>query len=218
MVKPRRFLESEAALTDSLRRLAAVPRGSALVRPVLVTIAPSFARQTAGRPAVHHPTCWWKTRIFARATHRAADIGWKALARRFERHCRDGGDPCFCLVSLALAPWCDRSRLGEWLLSRPVAAARPRRHGPRRRRSFPRRNRGVRCVVVCGAVPRSVRYAGMARHAGDAIYVSGALGRIGLGAGDRPRQGMASSTCDPSSSGAGPIPARNRPRQLPPWI
>src|ERR1039457_5932406 len=43
---------------------------------------------------------------FLRGTHSAQDVGWKALARGLSDIAAMGGEPRFCLVSLAVAPWC----------------------------------------------------------------------------------------------------------------
>src|SRR5690349_10333497 len=45
---------------------------------------------------------------FRRSTHRPEDAGWKALARGLSDIAAMGGEPRFCLLSLALAPWCDQ--------------------------------------------------------------------------------------------------------------
>src|SRR5437879_6212269 len=45
---------------------------------------------------------------FRRATHRAEDVGWKALARGLSDIAAMGGEPRFCLLSLALAECADR--------------------------------------------------------------------------------------------------------------
>src|SRR5262249_4945460 len=42
---------------------------------------------------------------FLRETHRAADVGWKALARGLSDIAAMGGEPRFCLISLAIADW-----------------------------------------------------------------------------------------------------------------
>src|SRR5260370_31644532 len=44
---------------------------------------------------------------FRRQTHRAADVGWKALARGLSDIAAMGGEARFCLLSLALASWVD---------------------------------------------------------------------------------------------------------------
>src|SRR5450631_3291059 len=44
---------------------------------------------------------------FLRVTHGAADVGWKALARGLSDIAAMGGEPRFCLLSLALAGWVD---------------------------------------------------------------------------------------------------------------
>src|SRR5437868_13382012 len=45
---------------------------------------------------------------FRRETHRAEDVGWKALARGLSDIAAMGGEPRFCLISLALPGWADR--------------------------------------------------------------------------------------------------------------
>src|SRR6266567_265275 len=44
---------------------------------------------------------------FLRATHTAADTGWKAVARGLSDIAAMGGTPRFCLLSLALSDWVD---------------------------------------------------------------------------------------------------------------
>ena len=44
---------------------------------------------------------------FRRATHRAADVGWKCLARGLSDIAAMGGDARFCLVSLGCREWAD---------------------------------------------------------------------------------------------------------------
>ena len=178
MVKPRRFLKSEAALTDSLRRLAAVPRGSALVAGIGDDCA-IFRPPNSREDLLFTTDLLVEDTHFRRATHRAADIGWKALARGLSDIAAMGGDPCFCLVSLALAPWCDAAGVNGFFRglllqaghAGTVLAGGDLSHGAT-----------VVCdVVVCGAVPRSRALRRDGAHAGDAIYVSGALGGSALG-------------------------------------
>jgi thiamine-monophosphate kinase len=112
---------------------------------------------------------------FRRATHRPDDIGWKALARGLSDIAAMGGEPRFCLLSLALAPYCDRRwtdafyrgllRFGVPLAGGDVARAEK-----------------VTCdIVVAGAVPRREALRRDGAGVGDAIYVSGCLGGSALG-------------------------------------
>ena len=111
---------------------------------------------------------------FLRGTHRAEDVGWKALARGLSDVAAMGGEPRFCLVSLALAKWSDshwvegfyRGLLRLARQSGTALAGGDLSHGRR-----------VMCdIVVCGAVPRGTALRRDGAKAGDAIYVSGALG------------------------------------------
>jgi thiamine-monophosphate kinase len=116
---------------------------------------------------------------FLRHTHSAADVGWKALARGLSDIAAMGGQARFCLVSLALAKWTgDRwvnsfyrglLRLAEQ--SGTALAGGDLSHSER-----------VMCdIVVCGAAPRGTPLRRDGARAGDAIYVSGALGGSALG-------------------------------------
>src|ERR1017187_3863161 len=51
---------------------------------------------------------------FLRPTHRPADVGWKALARGLSDIAAMGGEPRFCLLSLAVAPWVDAPWVDEF--------------------------------------------------------------------------------------------------------
>uniref|UniRef100_Q02AU6 Thiamine-monophosphate kinase n=1 Tax=Solibacter usitatus (strain Ellin6076) TaxID=234267 RepID=Q02AU6_SOLUE len=111
---------------------------------------------------------------FLRATHTAADVGWKALARGLSDIAAMGGTPRFCLLSLALGDWVDArwvdgfyrgllrlaGRSGATLIGGDVA-----------------RTAHVTCdIVVAGTVARGKALRRDRARAGDAIYVSGALG------------------------------------------
>jgi thiamine-monophosphate kinase len=116
---------------------------------------------------------------FRRATHRAEDAGWKALARGLSDIAAMGGTPRFFLLSLALATWADArwvdgfyrgllrlaAQVGVTLVGGDVGRAEK-----------------VMCdIVVCGAVPRGRALRRDGARAGDAIYVSGRLGGSALG-------------------------------------
>ena len=178
MVKSIRFPKSEGELTERLRRLAVVPRGSALVAGIGDDCA-IFRPRNSREDLLFTTDMLVEDTHFRRATHGAGDIGWKALARGLSDIAAMGGEPRFCLVSLALAPWCDavwvdgffRGLLRLAGRTGAVLAGGDLSHGAI-----------LACdVVVAGAVPRGRALRRDGARAGDAIYVSGALGGSALG-------------------------------------
>ena len=112
---------------------------------------------------------------FQRDTHSAADVGWKTLARGISDIAAMGGTPSFCLLSLAVAPWVDR----RWIAGfyRGLLA-----HGvPLIGGDLARTDRVMADITVAGAVPHGSALRRDGARAGDAIYVSGALGASALG-------------------------------------
>lgn len=116
---------------------------------------------------------------FRRDTHRAADIGWKALARGLSDIAAMGGDPRFCLVSLALAPWND----ARWVdgFYRGLLDLGARENTALAGGDLGRSAKTTCDIVVCGAAPRGTWLRRDAARAGHAIYVSGRLGGSALG-------------------------------------
>ena len=118
-------------------------------------------------------------RHFLRGTHRAQDLGWKALARGLSDIAAMGGDPRFCLVSLALPAWAGQTFVDGFyrgLLRLAREAQAPLAGGDLAR------SETLFCdIVVCGAVPRGTALRRDSARAGDAIYVSGVLGGSALG-------------------------------------
>jgi thiamine-monophosphate kinase len=112
---------------------------------------------------------------FEREIYSPADIGHKALARGLSDIAAMGAEPRFCLLSLALAPDCDRRWVDSFYSGLLKLAKRFRvdlaggdlSHSDR-----------VLCdIVVCGAVPKGRALRRDGARAGDAIFVSERLGR-----------------------------------------
>jgi len=116
---------------------------------------------------------------FRRETHGAADVGWKALARGLSDIAAMGGEPRFCLLSLALAPWVETRWLDAFYGGLLRLAARTR--APLMGGDLAHAAKTMCDIVVCGAVPRGTALRRDGARAGDAIYVSGALGGSALG-------------------------------------
>lgn len=112
---------------------------------------------------------------FRRATHSAADIGYRALARGLSDLAAMGAKPRFCLLSLAVPEWASTRfidglfagllRLGEQTRC-PLAGG-----------DLSRAPVLVCDIVAAGSVPRGKALRRDRARPGDAIWVSGALGR-----------------------------------------
>ena len=116
---------------------------------------------------------------FRRRTHGARDVGHKALARGLSDIAAMGGEPRFCLVSLAVPRWADR----RWIAGFYAGLLRlARRHGCALAGGDLARAERMACdIVVSGAVPRGKALRRDGARPGDLIYVSGKLGGSALG-------------------------------------
>ena len=111
---------------------------------------------------------------FTRSTHSAADTGWTALARGLSDIAAMGGEPRFCLVSLAVAPWCGSKWVDGFFRGLLLLA---RRSGAALAGGDLSHAGQVACdVVVCGAAPEGAALRRSTARAGDSIYVSGLHG------------------------------------------
>ncbi|MBL8226988.1 MAG: thiamine-phosphate kinase [Bryobacterales bacterium] len=116
---------------------------------------------------------------FLRGTHKAADCGWKALARGLSDIAAMGGMPRFCLVSLAVPEWAtDRWVNGfyDGLLKLAALHKTTLAGG-----DLSRADKLLCDIVVCGSVPLGKALRRDGAKTGDGIYVSGALGASALG-------------------------------------
>jgi thiamine-monophosphate kinase len=124
---------------------------------------------------------------FTRETHRPEELGWKALARGLSDIAAMGGEPRFCLLSLALASWNGAAwvdRFYEGVLALAARESTPLVGG-----DLAHAERFGCDIVVCGAVPWGKALRRDGARAGDLIYVSGVLGGSALGLAQGRRSG-----------------------------
>jgi thiamine-monophosphate kinase len=116
---------------------------------------------------------------FRREMHSADSVGWKALARGLSDIAAMGGEPRFCLLSLALAHWADQRWIDGFYRGFLRLA---RRTGTTLAGGDLARAERTACdVAVCGAVPPGKALRRDGAEPGDGIYVSGRLGGAALG-------------------------------------
>jgi thiamine-monophosphate kinase len=116
---------------------------------------------------------------FLRETHKAADCGWKALARGLSDIAAMGGVPRFCLVSLAAPEWATSRWVDGFFGGLLEIAAQ---HRTALAGGDLSRSAKLMCdIVVCGSVPAGQALRRDGAKTGDGIYVSGALGGSALG-------------------------------------
>jgi len=116
---------------------------------------------------------------FRRETHSAEDIGYKALARGLSDIAAMGGDPRFCLLSLAIPRWANRAWVDRFYGGFLQLAHRT--GAPLAGGDLARSGRLACDVIVCGATPKNRALLRSGAKPGDHIYVSGLLGGSALG-------------------------------------
>lgn len=171
-------MRDERAITERLRKAAAIPQGSPVVLGIGDDCAIYRPRGSAD-DLLFTSDMFIEGVHFLRETHKPAVAGRKALVRGLSDIAAMGGAPRFCLVSLcvprwARAGWVDGFFDGILALAAAtgtVLAGGDLSHGET-----------LACdVTVCGAVPRGTALRRDRALPGHDIYVSGSLGGAALG-------------------------------------
>jgi thiamine-monophosphate kinase len=178
MVRPIRVANSELDLIERIRKRVALPRGSASILGIGDDCA-IFRQRGATEDLLFTTDMLIEDVHFRRETHRAPDVGWKALARGLSDIAAMGGEPRFCLLSLALAPWAG----SRWVdgFYRGLLSLAGREQTPLLGGDLAHSEKTMCDIVVCGAVPRGQALRRDGARAGNTIYVSGLLGGSALG-------------------------------------
>jgi thiamine-monophosphate kinase len=173
MPRPTKVANSELALIERIRKRVALPRGSGSVLGIGDDCA-IFRPRGATEDLLFTTDMLIEDVHFRRETHRAPDVGWKALARGLSDIAAMGGEPRFCLLSLALAPWAG----SDWVdgFYRGLLRLAGRERTPLLGGDLAHSEKTMCDIVVCGSVPRGQALRRDGARAGQAIYVSGLLG------------------------------------------
>jgi thiamine-monophosphate kinase len=178
MVKRCRINPGEPELIARIARRARVPRGGELIVGIGDDCA-IFRPRGSVSDLLFTTDMLIEDVHFLAASASPADLGWKALARGLSDIAAMGGEPRFCLLSLALPPRADL----RWVdgFYRGLLRLAEREGTPLAGGDLGHAAKLMCDITVCGAVPRggSLRRAGA--RAGDALYVSGRLGGSALG-------------------------------------
>ena len=169
---------NEPELIEKLRRRVALPRTAGLVLGIGDDCAIVRPRGSL-EDWLYTTDMLIEGTHFLRETHGAADVGWKALGRGLSDIAAMGGEPRFCLLSLAVASWVD-ARWLEGFYGGLLALAK-RARAALIGGDLARTERVMCDIVVAGTVPRGKALRRDGARPGDGIYVSGALGGSALG-------------------------------------
>lgn len=180
---------SETEMIERIRRRAGVPRG------IVMGIGDDCA---IFRPRGSGEDLLFTTDLFVEDVHfrrswRARDVGWAVLGRGLSDVAAMGGEPRFCLVSLAVAPWTD----GKWVdgFYDGLLRLAGREGAPLIGGDLGHAEKLACDIVVCGGAPRGTALRRDGARAGNGIYVSGRLGgaamRVAQGKAVRPEPRLA---------------------------
>ena len=171
-------MKGELGLVERIRRWAKGAGGSRLVLGIGDDCA-------IFRPRGLHEDLIFTTDMliegshFLRDRHPAGALGHKALARGLSDIAAMGGEPRFCLLSVALPGWADSKWTSQFfggLVHLAKDTGIPLAGG-----DLAHAERFSCDIVVCGAVPKGKALRRDGARPGDRIFVSGRLGGSALG-------------------------------------
>ncbi len=168
----------EVEFIERLRSRIRLPRGSQTILGIGDDCA-IFRPRASSEDLLFTTDLLLENVHFRRGMHLPEELGWKALARGLSDIAAMGGEPRFCLVSLALAPWTRTGWVDAFYDGLFTLSARE--HAPLVGGDLARAEKFACDIVVCGAVPQGTALRRDGAHPGDLIYVSGALGGSALG-------------------------------------
>jgi thiamine-monophosphate kinase len=167
--------------TDVIRRIRKLAEDGYRAKAVVHGIGDDCAvvRPKPGEDFVFTTDFVLQDRHFTLDTHKAGDVGHKALARSLSDLAAMGSEPVFCLVSLAVpeelsSQW--TARFYEGLLALANRCKITLAGG-----DLSRFDKVVVDVMCCGRVPNSQALLRSGAKPGDCIYVTGELGGSALG-------------------------------------
>ncbi len=163
----------EIAIIDLIRQLSAKSyRDKSIVKSIGDDCA--ILRPRINEDLVFTTDFLLEGRHFELATHTAADIGHKALARSLSDLAAMGSEPVFCLVSLAIP----QALTSRWVKGfyRGFLALASKYRITLAGGDLARFDKVLVDVMCCGRVPRGKALTRSGGQPGDSIYVTGELG------------------------------------------
>lgn len=163
----------ETDLIDAIRRLSASKTQRGLITKGIGDDC-AVMRPRVGEDLAFTTDFLLEGRHFEQATHNAADIGHKALARSLSDLAAMGSEPAFCLVSLAVP----RELTSRWIKSfyTGLLALGSEYNLALAGGDLARFDKIVVDVMCCGRVPRGKAFLRSGAKPGDNIFVTGELG------------------------------------------
>ena len=178
----------ESDITSRLRAGARIPSGSQLILGIGDDCAIWRPRGSAD-DMLFTADLFVENVHFLRSTHKARDVGYKAVARSLSDIAAMGGTPQFCLAAVAIPQWAKKKWIDEFFdaMVKTAGASGCILAGG----DLTRAATFASDITVCGSVPRgrALRRDGAGR--GHDIYVSGLLGGSALGLAEAKYRGKA---------------------------